>query len=212
LLLFVAADHTMIAVMEPSISPLSGPAAGPVSALPPETRFGGQVMKVDHAGEHGAICLYRAQIALARRRAPQLVPQLEHFLAQELGHHARFAEELRRRGLRRCHSYSLCGLGGWMLGALTGLAGAQAIAATVVAVERVVLAQLKRQMKQLAQDPNAYGAVLNIVLDEREQRERAKLALCQGSFWPRLILPVVGAAVRANHLINGIVLDSVNKA
>lgn len=177
----------MIAAMKPST-------ATPPAALPPETRFGGLVMKVDHAGEHGAICVYRGQILMARWRAPALVGELRQFLAHELRHRALFAAELQRRGRRRCISYHLCGLGGWMLGLLTGLAGAQAIAATTVAIEQVVLAHLERQMEQLAEDPNAYGAVMNIVLEEREHRDRAALALRQGAFWPRLLLPVVGAA------------------
>jgi ubiquinone biosynthesis monooxygenase Coq7 len=39
--------------------------------------LGDRVMKVDHAGEHGAICIYRAQRFFARWRAPHMVPELE---------------------------------------------------------------------------------------------------------------------------------------
>ncbi len=179
----------MIAAVEPSKSIVAPP-----QALPPDTSFGGLLMKVNHAGEHGAIGIYRGQILMARWRAPQMVAELRHFLDHERRHRAIFAEELKRRGRRRCLSYRLCGLGGWLLGLATGLAGAQAIAATSVAVERVVLAHLERQMRQLAEDPNAYGAVLQIVQDEREHRDRAALAMRQGRFWPRLLLPTVSAA------------------
>jgi len=182
----------MIAAMEPL--PVAAPVSESVSALPPDTRYGGLVMKVNHAGEHGAVCIYRAQIAVARWRAPALVEELCHFLSHELGHRALFEAELKRRGRRRCYSYHLCGLGGLLLGFVTGLAGAQAIVATSVAVERVVLAHLQQQMTTLAGDPNAYGAVLRIVQEEQEHHDRAKLAMIQGGFWPRLILPVVSAA------------------
>ncbi len=170
------------------------PVSQPVSALPPETKFGGLLMKVDHAGAHGAVCICRGQIAVARWRVPLLVPELEQFLAHDLRHRAIFTEELRRRGRRRCYSYHLCGLGGWILGLLSGLGGASAIAATSIAVERVVLAHLERQLKMLEQDPPAFTAILMIVHDERAHRDRAKLAARQGSFWPRLIMPVVSTA------------------
>ncbi len=170
------------------------PIFAPVSALPPETKFGVRVIKVDHAGEHAAVCIYRAQLAVARWRAPQVVPELEHFLSHALRHRAVFAEELRRRGRWRSSLYPLCGVGGWILGLLTGLAGAVAIAATKVAVERVVLAHLEGQLEMLEQDPPAFTAILTIVQDEREPYDRAQLALRQGRFWPRLIPPVVSAA------------------
>jgi ubiquinone biosynthesis monooxygenase Coq7 len=34
--------------------------------LKPDETLGDRVMKVDHAGEHGALCIYRAQLWLAR--------------------------------------------------------------------------------------------------------------------------------------------------
>jgi ubiquinone biosynthesis monooxygenase Coq7 len=105
--------------------------------------LGDRIMKVDHAGEHGAVYIYRAQSWLARWRAPEMLRELEHFLAHERGHRARFMAELRRRGQRRCRSYLWCGLGGFILGAVTGLAGSQSIAATTVAIERVVLRHMR---------------------------------------------------------------------
>ena len=42
--------------------------------------LGDRVMKVDHAGEQGAICVYRAQRWWARWRAPEMVAELDEFL------------------------------------------------------------------------------------------------------------------------------------
>ncbi len=102
--------------------------------LKPGETLGDRIIKVGHAGEHDAICIYRAQIAIARWRAPELLGELEGFLAHERRHRLRFGAELSRRGVRRCRSYALCGLGGFVLGAATGLAGRQAIVATTEAV------------------------------------------------------------------------------
>lgn len=96
-------------------------------------------MKVNHAGEHGAISIYTGQIFMARFTARPLLPELRAFRADEEKHRAIFYKELERRGLKRCKSYWLCAVGGYALGAATGLLGAHAISVTTVAVERTVL-------------------------------------------------------------------------
>jgi 3-demethoxyubiquinol 3-hydroxylase len=111
--------------------------------------LGDRVLKVDHAGEHGAVCIYTAQRWIARWRAPEMIQELEHFLEHELGHRALFGAQLHARGIRRCRSYYLCALGGFVLGAATGLLGQKAIAATTVAIERVVLRHMREQMATL---------------------------------------------------------------
>jgi len=103
------------------------------------------VLKVNHAGEFGAICIYSGQLFIARLTAPSLIPELIEFRSHEKKHMAIFWAELQRRGVRRCRSYYFCGFGGYLLGLFTGLFGINAIAATTVAVERVVLAHLKHK-------------------------------------------------------------------
>ena len=55
-------------------------------------------MKVNHAGEHGAINIYTGQIFTARLTARSLVPELRAFRADEEKHRAIFQLELQRRG------------------------------------------------------------------------------------------------------------------
>lgn len=69
-------------------------------------------LKVNHAGEHGAICIYTAQIHVARLTAPSMVSELVEFRSHELRHRSIFLAELRRRNRPRCRSYWLCGAGG----------------------------------------------------------------------------------------------------
>ncbi|MEA3066508.1 MAG: 3-demethoxyubiquinol 3-hydroxylase [Sphingomonadales bacterium] len=157
--------------------------------------LGDRVIKVDHAGEHGAVCIYRAQRWLARWRAPEMVAELDSFLAHERGHRRRFAAELERRGQRRCRSYSWCGLGGFVLGAVTGLAGRQAIAATTVAIERVVLRHMHEQLGALAGcDPEAAAALRWTIAEEQEHHDLSAARLAAGGVWPKLIDPVVAAS------------------
>lgn len=160
--------------------------------------LGDRVMKVDHAGEHGAICIYRAQRWFARWRAPDMVEELDRFLAHERRHRALFGAELARRGRRRCRSYHLCGLGGFVLGAVTGLLGRRAIAATTVAIETVVLRHMNEQVAELsATDPAAADTLRDVIADEQEHHDLSDLRLAPPGIWPRIINPVVAASTEA---------------
>jgi ubiquinone biosynthesis monooxygenase Coq7 len=145
------------------------------ATLSPARSIGERILKVDHAGEHGAVCIYSAQRWIARWRAPALLAELDEFLAHEKGHRAIFGAELARRSVRRCRSYFLCGLGGTVLGLVTGLIGPQAVHATTAAIERVVLSHLERQLEDLQGiDPAAVAAIGRIVADEQAHHDRAE--------------------------------------
>ena len=162
------------------------------------TRRGDRILKVDHAGEHGAVNIYRAQILVARWTAPLMTPVLRHFLEHERGHRALFSNALQLRGVRRCRSYVLCGVGGWTLGLVTGLLGPSAIAATTFAVESVVLQHLMEQQRQLAPiDSEAFEAVSRIVAEEQEHHDHGRDAMPSGAFWPPILTPVVRVSTEA---------------
>jgi ubiquinone biosynthesis monooxygenase Coq7 len=166
-----------------------------VARLNPGETLGDRIIKVDHAGEHGAICIYRAQRWVSRWRTPSMVAEIEEFLSHETRHRALFEVELARRGRKRCRSYHLCGLGGLVLGLLTGLAGKQAIAATTVAVEAVVLRHLAEQGSILAEnDPAAVAVLQQIIGDERSHHDAAEDQLNRDNIWVRIIEPIVAAA------------------
>jgi ubiquinone biosynthesis monooxygenase Coq7 len=169
-----------------------------VARLNPGETLGDRVMKVDHAGEHGAVCIYLAQRWFARWRAPDMLAELDRFLAHERGHRARFGAELARRGQRRCRSYFWCGLGGFVLGAITGIAGRQAIAATTVAIERVVLRHMHEQVDELAGiDEDAARALREVIAEEQEHHDLSLARLAPHGIWPRIVDPVVAASTHA---------------
>jgi 3-demethoxyubiquinol 3-hydroxylase len=131
-------------------------------------------------------------------RDASLRSALQECQTHEEAHRAIFALELSRRSRPRCRSYFLCGLGGYVLGFVTGLCGRASIAATTVAVERVVLRHLDEQLKALRGiDPAAVSAIESILRDEQTHHDRAALEPNQGIFWPRVLRPVVGAATEA---------------
>jgi ubiquinone biosynthesis monooxygenase Coq7 len=154
-----------------------------------------RILKVNHAGEHGAVNIYRAQRLACFWRDAELKRELEEFRAHEERHRAIFTAELGRRGVRRCRSYWLCGLGGFTLGFVTGICGRASIAAVTVAIEGVVLRHLAIQLRELdGVDPAAHSAVASILEEEQAHHDRAAQETRQGIFWPRVIRPTVRLA------------------
>lgn len=121
-----------------------------------------------------------------------MLAELDHFLSHEIGHRSAFASELARRNRGRCKSYWLCGLGGTVLGLVTGLAGAKAINATTVAIERVVLQHMHEQIALLESLDEAAASLLRrIIVEEQEHHDVSSAQIPQSDMWQRLIEPVV---------------------
>ncbi|MDB5706828.1 MAG: demethoxyubiquinone hydroxylase family protein [Sphingomonas bacterium] len=160
--------------------------------------LGDRVMKVDHAGEHGAICIYRAQRWMARWTAPDLVAEIDGFLLHERRHRMIFGAELARRGRSRCRSFLACGLGGFVLGAVTGLLGRQAIAATTLAIEAVVLRHMHAQIAALdGIDPQAVAALRDVIAEEQAHHDASELRLGHATIWSAIIDPIVGISTES---------------
>jgi 3-demethoxyubiquinol 3-hydroxylase len=163
-----------------------------------DTVLGARILKVNHAGENGAVNIYAGQILVARHTARDLVAELVEFKSHEEKHRSIFLAELQRRGLRRCRSYWLCAAGGLFLGIVTALLGRQAIAATTVAVERVVLGHLKHQLAPLdGKDAAAVAAISQIVREEQQHHDRSASHLLAGTFWSKTLTPIVAASTES---------------
>lgn len=170
----------------------------PIAArLAPGETLGDRVLRVDHAGEHGAVCVYRAQRWFARWTAPDLLAEIDEFITHELRHRALFAAELATRGQPHCLSYPACAALGTLLGCLTGLMGRRAIASTTVAIERVVLRHMAEQIDALAVSDSAAVRILEeIIADEREHHDRSAARL-PGGILQRVLDISVGASTEA---------------
>ena len=151
-----------------------------------------KMIKVDHAGENGAVNIYRAQRLSASLFWRSLRPQLREFQEHEEEHREIFRQHLAARGVRRCISYHLCGFGGFALGLVTGLMGRSAIAATTYAVENVVLTHLEHQMVYLkTNDTDAHDCVAKIYQDEKEHHDTAADQIDENSFLAKGLIRIV---------------------
>lgn len=109
-----------------------------------------------------------------------------------------FWSELERRRQPRCKSYLLCALGGFFLGIVTGIFGKSAIAATTVAVERVVLQHLSHQIEQLqATDAMAVNAIQAIIADETSHHDQASRHVDPNGISFRMIYPIIARSTES---------------
>lgn len=134
-----------------------------------------RIVRVNHAGEYGAIRIYSAQIGVARRWLPDVVPALVEMLAHEKAHCAAFFEAMPERGSRPCRVMSLWSMGGWLLGFLTALAGRQSIWICTAAVEATVHRHLNDQLHFLAgRDAGLHAIILSIREEELSHLRHAE--------------------------------------
>ena len=134
-----------------------------------------RILRVNHGGEHGAIRIYRAQIAMARRRCPDLLPFLSETLAHEERHLAAFRTMMPARAAKPCRAMWIWSVGGGLLGLLTGAVGREAVLACTEAVEGTVHGHLDDQLRYLgARDPELAALIRDIQAEEVGHMEWAR--------------------------------------
>lgn len=141
---------------------------------PPPTEEVARIIRVDQAGEYGAVRIYAGQLAVLRRgTATAVVRKMAH---QEEAHLQRFNRIMAERHVRPTAFAPLWHVGGYALGAATALLGAPAAMACTVAVEEVIDAHYGRQAARLGDREPALKAVIDeFQADEREHRDTALL-------------------------------------
>ncbi len=134
------------------------------------------ILRVDHAGERGAIAIYRAQLWVARRGVPDLHDFLATSIEDERRHLMAFDQLMRARGIVPCRTLSFWAFGGFLLGFTTSMLGRNAILVCTEAVERTVHRHLVDQMEWLAtRDVEILTAITSI-----QAEELAHLQFAQG--------------------------------
>lgn len=134
-----------------------------------------RILKVNHAGETGAIRIYAAQIAVARRRFPRIIAELDEMRADEVEHCRLFREAMPARRAKPCRVMSLWSLGGYVLGFGTALLGERMVWVCTEAVEATVHRHLGDQLRFLeGRDDGLRDLILSI-----QEQEMAHLSEAQ---------------------------------
>ena len=134
-------------------------------------------IRVNHAGEYGAVRIYDGQMAVLGSRAA--ATSLAHMRAQEVAHLRYFTGELQDRAVRPTALLPLWHIGGFVLGAVTALIGTEAAMACTVAVEDTVEQHYASQLAWIPPDDSSLRDNVTRIRDE-ELQHRAS-ALDQGA-------------------------------
>lgn len=127
-----------------------------------------EMLRVDHAGELGAVSIYRGQRAVfeAGRGRQAIAGQLEEMEAHEAAHLAAFERLLGERAVRPTLLAPLWRMAGFGLGAATALMGEKAAHACTEAVETVIEQHYAAQIAEVAPRDPALAAELSRFRDE----------------------------------------------
>ena len=157
-------------------------------------------LRSDHAGETGAVMIYRGILAVSRDQEVRRFAS-EH-LATERGH-LQLMEALVPPH-RRSRLLGIWRLAGWLTGALPALFGAGAVFRTIEAVETFVDHHYAAQTNALA-GHDAYRALHDLLeqcrLDEVEHRDDAQRRLGPPGAIGRVWAGIVGHGSRVGVLI-----------
>lgn len=127
-----------------------------------------EILRVDHAGELGAVHIYRGQRAVLGQ-APgreRIAGQLAEMEGHEAEHLARFDRLLTERRVRPTAMAPVWRLAGFALGAGTALLGEKAAHACTEAVETVIEEHYAGQIAELADRDPELAAELSKFRDE----------------------------------------------
>jgi 3-demethoxyubiquinol 3-hydroxylase len=131
-----------------------------------------QMIRVDQAGEYGAVQIYRGQMAVLGNRASGVM--IAHMASQEEDHLKRFNALMNERRVRPTLLTPFWHVAGFALGAGTALLSEKAAMACTVAVEEVIEEHYQEQAAVLGDDdPELSTLIDECCADEVEHKEKA---------------------------------------
>ena len=132
------------------------------------------MIRVDHAGEYGAVRIYEGQLAVLKRRKSASVETIQHMADQEQRHLKTFDRLVNERRVRPTALEPVWRVAGFALGAVTAAMGEKAAFACTAAVEEVIDEHYASQVAALKdKDPALKATVEDFRADEAAHREEA---------------------------------------
>jgi ubiquinone biosynthesis monooxygenase Coq7 len=133
----------------------------------------GAMVRVDQAGEFGAIRIYAGQLAIMGTRSA-MSGKIAGMAAQEERHRAYFDAEIARRGVRPTLLQPFWSVAGFALGAVTAAIGPEAAMACTAAVETEIDKHYEDQLEALGDsEPTLRDAIAEFQAEELEHRDTA---------------------------------------
>jgi len=110
------------------------------------------MIRVDHAGEYGAVRIYEGQLAVFGKAKSKTATAIRHMAQQEEAHLKAFDTLINERRVRPTALEPVWRAAGFALGAATALMGEKAAMACTAAVEEVIDEHYAGQVEQLGND------------------------------------------------------------
>jgi ubiquinone biosynthesis monooxygenase Coq7 len=130
------------------------------------------MIRVDHAGEYGAVRIYEGQLAVLGKRGS--AEAIRHMAEQEQRHLETFDRLVNERKVRPTALEPLWRVAGYALGIGTALMGEKAAFACTAAVEEAIDAHYASQIAELGErDPELKRTVEDFRADEAQHRQVA---------------------------------------
>ncbi len=158
------------------------------------------MIRVDHAGEYGALRIYGGQLAILERKAGAEAGSeaLRAMAATEHVHFSGFERLRRERAVRPTLLEPVWRVAGYLLGAATARMGEKAAMACTVAVEDVIDWHYRRQMQRLGEtDAELKTAIQSYHADECAHRDEALALGAEQAPAYRLLTAAIGLCCRA---------------
>lgn len=142
-----------------------------------------QMIRVDHAGEYGAVRIYEGQLAVFKNlpHKKRISDSLKRMAAEEEEHLARFSQLVNERDVRPTALNPLWHVGGFAMGAVTALMGEKAAHACTVAVETVIDEHYQRQINELEKLEGEEELKATIIQFREEEIAHKEEALANGA-------------------------------
>jgi ubiquinone biosynthesis monooxygenase Coq7 len=151
------------------------------------------MIRVDQAGEYGAVRIYCGQEAVLGPRHPT-ARTIARMHMQEERHLRRFDTMMAERGVRPTLLQPIWHVAGYGLGALTALLGPSAAMACTAAIETEIDRHYGEQLEQLGDDdPDLSATVEQFRAEEVEHRDAAIAAGAEDTFG----YPILSSLIRA---------------
>jgi ubiquinone biosynthesis monooxygenase Coq7 len=132
------------------------------------------MIRVDHAGEYGAVRIYEGQLAVLGWRSTPAAQAIRHMADQEQRHLKTFDALINERRVRPTALEPVWRVAGFALGAATALLGEKAAMACTAAVEEVIDEHYRGQLERLGDaDPALKATVEDFRADEIAHKNAA---------------------------------------
>jgi ubiquinone biosynthesis monooxygenase Coq7 len=154
-----------------------------------------RAIRVDHAGEYGAVRIYAGQLAVLRNSGK--ADLLRHMHEQERVHLETFDGLIADRRVRPTAMLPFWHVAGFALGAVSAALGERAAMACTVAVEEAIDAHYTNQINRLSEaEPALADTLVRFRADEREHRDIALASEAERAPGYRLLSATVRAGCR----------------